>query len=150
MDKIGIITPGGDAPGINAAIGTVLRLSKNDKKTIIGINDGFKGLVKEDFTDLKDVSYEWLMGVSGTILHSERMSSFKKKDVLKRASRNIIDNGIEGLLVIGGDGSFIGALALQKISGIPVVGIPATIDNDIFGTEETIGFDTACNTALEA
>lgn len=150
MKKIGIITPGGDAPGINAAIGTVLRLARNDNKEIIGINDGYKGLVQSDFCELKNVSYEWLMGVSGTILHSVRMPSFKKREVLSKAGKNLLNAGIEGLLVIGGDGTFKGALDLHKISNIPIVGIPATIDNDVYGTEETIGFDTACNTALEA
>ncbi len=150
MKKLGIVTPGGDAPGINAAIGTILCLSRNEKKEIIGINDGYKGLLKSDFTDMKGLSYEWLMGVSGTILHSERMSSFKEKKVLKKAARNLDNIGIEGLIVIGGDGSFRGALDLHRVSGIPIVGIPTTIDNDIYGTEETIGFDTACNTALEA
>lgn len=150
MKKLGIITPGGDAPGINSAIGTVIRLSRNEKKNIIGINDGYKGLVDADFCEMKGVSFNWLMGVSGTILHSERMDSFKEEKVLKKAIKNLEEKGIEGLIVIGGDGSFRGALDLHKLSGIPLVAISATIDNDIYGTEETIGFDTACNTALEA
>ena len=150
MKKLGIVTPGGDAPGINAAIGTILSLSRNEKREVIGICDGFKGLVESDFHDLKGVSYDWLMGVSGTILHSLRMDSFKKEKVLKIAAKNLKNNQIQGLIVIGGDGSFRGALDLHKYSGIPIVAIPATIDNDIYGAVETIGFDTACNTALEA
>jgi len=150
MKRLGIITPGGDAPGINSAIGTIIRLSRNEKKNIIGINDGYRGLVDADFCEMKEISFNWLMGVSGTILHSERLDSFKEKKILKKASKNIKNKGIEGLIVIGGDGSFRGALDLANISGITIVSIPATIDNDIYGTEETIGFDTACNTALEA
>jgi len=150
MEKLGIITPGGDAPGINAAIGTILALSRNEKKEIMGVNDGYKGLVDSDFSNLKGISYDWLMGISGTILHSERLNSFKEKKVLKKANKNLKNKGIEGLIVIGGDGSFRGALDLANISGIPIISIPATIDNDIYGTDETIGFDTACNTALEA
>ncbi len=150
MERIGIVTPGGDAPGINAAIGTIIHLAKNDKKELIGINDGYKGLVDSDFCEMKGLSYDWLMGVSGTILHSERMYNFKDKKVLKKASRNLKKKGIEGLIVIGGDGSFRGAIDLLNFSDIPIVAIPATIDNDIYGTDETIGFDTACNTALEA
>jgi len=90
------------------------------------------------------------MGMSGTILHSARMPSFKEEKVVKEAARNLVKEKIEGLIVIGGDGSFKGAMDLNKHSGVPVVGIPASIDNDIYGTDETIGFDTACNTALEA
>lgn len=150
MKKLGIVTPGGDAPGINTAIGTILRLCRKEETELIGINDGFRGLVDEDFCKLDDLSFDWLMGVSGTVLHSKRAESFKKESVQEKAASILEDNGIEGLIVIGGDGSFKGALALHKHLSIPIVTIPATIDNDIYGTEETIGFDTACNTALEA
>jgi 6-phosphofructokinase 1 len=150
MKKIGIVTPGGDAPGMNTAIGAILRLGRNEKLEIVGINDGYSGLLKKDFFDFSDTRSDLLMGQSGTILHSARMPSFKEEKVVKEAAENLKEEKIEGLIVIGGDGSFRGALALNSFSGIPIVGIPATIDNDIYGTDETIGFDTACNTALEA
>jgi len=150
MERIALITPGGDAPGINSAIGTIIHLTRNDKIELIGINDGYKGLIDVDFCEMKGITYSWLMGVSGTILHCERMHSFKEEKVLKKASKILKNKGIEGLIVIGGNGSFKGALDLFKFSRIPTVAIPATIDNDIYGTDETIGFDTACNTALEA
>jgi 6-phosphofructokinase 1 len=150
MKKIGIVTPGGDAPGMNTAIGSILRLCRNEKGTLIGINDGYSGLIKEDYFDFKNTRSDTIMGMSGTILHSARMPLFKEEKVVKEAAKNLQKEKIEGLIVIGGDGSFKGAMALHKHSGIPVVGIPASIDNDIYGTDETIGFDTACNTALEA
>jgi 6-phosphofructokinase 1 len=150
MKKIGIVTPGGDAPGMNTAIGAILRLGRNEKLEVIGINDGYNGLLKKDFFDFSDTRSDLIMGQSGTILHSARFPSFKEEKVVKEAAENLRKEKIEGLIVIGGDGSFKGALALNKDSGIPIVGIPATIDNDIYGTDETIGFDTACNTALEA
>jgi 6-phosphofructokinase 1 len=150
MKKIGIVTPGGDAPGMNTAIGAILRLGRNEKLEVIGINDGYLGLLKKDFFDFSDTRSDLIIGLSGTILHSARLPSFQEEKVLKDAAANLIKEKIEGLIVIGGDGSFRGALALNKHSGIPIVGIPATIDNDIYGTDETIGFDTACNTALEA
>jgi 6-phosphofructokinase 1 len=150
MNKIGIVTPGGDAPGMNTAIGSILRLCRNEDEQLIGINDGYNGLLKEDFFDFSGTRSDLIMGLSGTILHSTRMPSFKEEKVLKEAAKNIIKEQIDGLIVIGGDGSFRGAMALNKHAGIPIVGIPATIDNDIYGTDETIGFDTACNTALEA
>jgi 6-phosphofructokinase 1 len=150
MKKIGIVTPGGDAPGMNTAIGTVLRLCRNETGELIGINDGYSGLIKKDYFDFSKTRSDTIMGVSGTILHSARMPSFKQEKVVKEAAENLLKEKIEGLIVIGGDGSFKGAMSLNKHSGVPVVGIPASIDNDIYGTDETIGFDTACNTALEA
>ena len=150
MKKIGIVTPGGDAPGMNTAIGTILRLCRNENGNLVGINDGFSGLIKKDYFDFSNTRSDTIMGISGTILHSARMPSFKEEKVVKEAAENLVKERIEGLIVIGGDGSFKGAMALNKHSGVPVVGIPASIDNDIYGTDETIGFDTACNTALEA
>ncbi len=150
MKKIGIVTPGGDAPGMNTAIGTVLRLCRNETGQLIGINDGYSGLIKKDYFDFSNTRSDTIMGLSGTILHSARMPSFKQEKVVKEAAGNLLKEKIEGLIVIGGDGSFKGAMSLNKHSGVPVVGIPASIDNDIYGTDETIGFDTACNTALEA
>jgi len=150
MKKIGIVTSGGDAPGMNTAIGTILRLCRNENGKLVGINDGYSGLIKKDYFDFSNTRSDTLMGISGTILHSARMPSFKEEKVVREAAENLQKEKIEGLIVIGGDGSFKGAMSLNKHSGIPVVGIPASIDNDIYGTDETIGFDTACNTALEA
>ena len=135
---------------MNTAIGAVLRLSRNETGKLIGINDGYSGLIKKDYFDFSGTRSDTIMGISGTILHSARMPSFKEEKVVKEAAKNLVEEGIEGLIVIGGDGSFKGAMALNRHSGVPVVGIPASIDNDIYGTDETIGFDTACNTALEA
>ncbi len=150
MKKIGIVTPGGDAPGMNTATGTVLRLCRNENRKLIGINDGYSGLIKKDYFDFSGTRSDTIMGISGTILHSARMPSFKQEKIVKEAAENLVKEKIEGLIVIGGDGSFKGAMDLNKHSGVPVVGIPASIDNDIYGTDETIGFDTACNTALDA
>ncbi|MFB6291601.1 MAG: 6-phosphofructokinase [Candidatus Bipolaricaulia bacterium] len=149
MKKIGVLTSGGDSPGMNAAIRAVVRKGKAMGLDIVGINSGYKGCLTADFTefDLKDVS--GIIEEGGTILRSKRAPEFKKKKERSKAIRNLNREGIEGLVVIGGDGTLRGANALNQ-EGIPTVCIPATIDNDIFGTDMTIGVDTALNTVVES
>ncbi|MCK4245365.1 MAG: 6-phosphofructokinase [Candidatus Omnitrophica bacterium] len=149
MKKIGILTCGGDAPGMNAAIRAVVRTAVYLGWEVIGIERGFSGLISNKFLRLDSSSVSGIINKGGTILYSVRCPEFKEKDGIKKAIKNIRKENIEGLIVIGGDGSLKGAYALQK-KGIPVIFIPASIDNDIFGTEETIGFDSAVNTALGA
>ena len=147
--KIGILTSGGDSPGMNACIRAVTRVALNFGLEVYGIYDGYKGLVEgliKPFTK-KDVSD--ILARGGTILGSARLTSFKELDVQKKAVENLQKYGIDALIIIGGDGSYRGALALCKL-GIHCITIPGTIDNDIPGTDFTIGFDTALNTVVEA
>ncbi len=149
MRKIGLLTGGGDAPGMNAAIRAAVRTAIYFGLEVIGVEGGFSGLIANKFRRLDSSSVSGIINKGGTILHSARCPEFKQKDGIKKAVENIRKENIEGLIVIGGDGSLKGAYVLQK-KGIAVSFIPASIDNDIFGTEETIGFDTAVNTALDA
>jgi 6-phosphofructokinase 1 len=133
-NKIAVLTSGGDAPGMNAAIRSVVRTAITSKMDVVGILGGYSGVIQR----------------GGTILKSGRCPEFLKPDARSVAAANLKLQGIEALIVIGGDGTFNGGQLLYHEHQIPVVGIPGTIDNDIYGTEETIGFDTALNTALEA
>jgi len=149
MKKIGVLTGGGDAPGMNAAIRAVVRTAIYFGWEVAGIEEGFYGLVFHKFRKLDSSSVSGIINRGGTILHSVRCPEFREKKNQKKAVENIQKEKIDGLVVIGGDGSSKGAAALSSY-GIPVSFIPASIDNDIFGTDETIGFDTAANTALDA
>ena len=148
--KIGVLTSGGDAPGMNAAIRAVVRTAIYNKLEVVGIRRGYSGLVEGDIFPMESHSVSKIIHSGGTILKSSRCPEFKEYEVRKKAYENIVKNGIDGLVVIGGDGSFRGAQSLSDDFGIPVVGVPGTIDNDIYGTDFTIGFDTAINTAVEA
>ena len=150
MRKIGVLTSGGDSPGMNACIRAVVRRAIYRKVEVIGINRGFMGLLKKEFVPLDARSVSGIINRGGTILLSSRCEEFKTKEGQREAVENMKDEGIEGLVVIGGDGSYHGAYALYKDWGIPTVGVPGTIDNDLWGTDFTLGFDTAINTALEA
>jgi len=150
MRKIAVATTGGDAPGMNAAIRAIARLAESMDLKLIGIHRGYCGLIEEDFEELNARSVSGIINLGGTILRTVRCPEMETDEGVKKASENLKKQGIEGMIVIGGDGSFRGAWALYKQSGVPVVGIPATIDNDINGTDTTIGFDTAVNTALGA
>lgn len=153
MDKIrriGVLTSGGDAPGMNAAIRAVVRTAIYNNVEVVGIMHGYTGLLNRQFMSMQSHSVSKIISYGGTILKSSRCPEFKKAENRKIAIDNMRDAGIDALVVIGGDGSFRGANLLVKEYDFPVVGIPGTIDNDIYGTDFTIGFDTAINTAVTA
>jgi 6-phosphofructokinase 1 len=148
--KIAILSSGGDAPGMNAAIRSVVRTALTSKIEVVGVLGGYSGLIQNKLINLSMSSVANIIQRGGTILKSGRSQEFHKPEVRAQAAQNLKNIGIQGLVAIGGDGTFAGANLIGQEHGIAVVGIPGTIDNDIFGTEETIGFDTALNTALEA
>ena len=148
MKTIGILTSGGDAPGMNAAIRSVVRSADAMGIHVIGFQRGYKGLIGNDRVNLDMRSVSDIIQHGGTMLYSARCKQFKTEEGIQKAIQNCQDNGIEGLIAIGGDGTFRGARELS-IRGIPCVGIPATIDNDISATDYTIGFETALNTVVE-
>jgi 6-phosphofructokinase 1 len=148
--NIGIVTSGGDAPGMNAAIRAVTRVAHEKGFQVIGFERGWDGLLTNQFRRLTPRAVGGIIQLGGTILHTLRCPGFEEQGGVERAAETLALNNIDGLVVIGGDGSFRGALDLSKKSNALVVGIPATIDNDVYGTEETIGFDTAVNTAVGA
>lgn len=150
IETIGVLTSGGDAPGMNAAIRAVVRTAVYYKKQVVGIYKGYDGLINSQFVPLDGHSVCTILHRGGTFLKSARCQEFMSKAGRKRAYANIKDRGMDALVVIGGDGSFTGAHLFYQEFGVPVVGIPGTIDNDLTGTDYTIGFDTACNTAMEA
>ncbi len=144
MKRIGVITSGGDAPGMNACIRAITKAARANQVEAVGIYEGYKGLMEGNMTSL-DVNYvDEIVELSGTVLKSARSKLFKTKEGQKKAKAQIEANDISGLIVIGGDGSFKGANLLSE-NGIPVIGIPATIDNDIAGTDYSIGVDSAIN-----
>lgn len=150
IGRIGVVTSGGDAPGMNAAIRSVVRTAIDNKLEVIGILGGFAGLLDKQFIELQSHSVSKIISRGGTILKSSRCPKFKEPSARKLAYNNLKERGIDALIVIGGDGSFRGAGLMQQEFGLPVIGIPGTIDNDIYGTDSTIGFDTALNTAVWA
>ena len=150
IKKIGVLTSGGDAPGMNAAIRAVARTCATNGIECVGIKQGYKGLLEEDFEELTPRSVGNIINRGGSFLRSARCKEFKYPEVRQKAADNARKAGIDALVVIGGDGSFTGALKLQQETGIPVMGIPGTIDNDIYGSDYSIGFDTAINSAMEA
>ena len=149
MKKIGVLTSGGDVPGMNAAIRAVVRTAVYKDMEVYGIRRGFDGLVNAEIDRMDVKSVGEILHRGGTILNTARSEAFKTEEGLKKAANVLEIFGIEGLVVIGGDGSFHGAMDLSE-RGISVIGIPGTIDNDISCTDFTIGFDTAVNTVLEA
>ena len=150
ITRIGVLTSGGDAPGMNAAIRAVVRTAIYNQTEVVGILRGYSGLLCKQFMGMQSHSVSKIISQGGTILKSSRCPEFKQKEVRNAAMENLKEAGIDGLVVIGGDGSFRGANLLWKEFGYPVVGVPGTIDNDIYGTDYTIGFDTAINTAVSA
>lgn len=148
MKKIAVLTSGGDAPGMNASIRAVVRAGLAKGLQVYGVNNGYQGLVTDDIFEMNRSDVSDIITKGGTILGSARIDDFKLIEIRERAVKNLNQRGIEGLVVIGGDGTFKGAAALNDM-GINVVGIPATIDNDIASTDYTIGFDTALNTIIE-
>ena len=148
MKTIGVLTSGGDAPGMNAAVRAVVRTAIANGMTVKGIRRGYNGLMEGDIIDLGARDVSDIIQLGGTMLYSARSPLFKTEEGIAQAIENCKKHGIEGIAVIGGDGSFRGARDLS-LRGIPCVGIPATIDNDIASTEYTIGFDTAMNTVIQ-
>lgn len=149
MKKIGVLTSGGDAPGMNAAIRAVVRYGIYSNFSIVGIKNGFKGLIDSDSIEMSLSSVADIIHRGGTILGSARSKEFQEKEGFNKALQNIKYLGIDGLAVIGGDGTFMGAKALCE-AGVPTVGIPGTIDNDLPYTQYTLGFFTALSTVLES
>lgn len=148
--KVGILTSGGDAPGMNAAIRSCVRSLIHFGHTPVGIKRGYQGIIDKDFIEMNLRSVANIIHRGGTILKTSRFPEFKNKKTRDLAIKNLKEQKIERLIVIGGDGSYKGAKALFQEHGIVSVCLPGTIDNDVEGTEETIGFDTALNTAIEA
>ena len=150
VKRLGILTSGGDAPGMNAALRASVRTASLNGLSVVGYIDGFTGYVAGEFVELDDRAVGNIIQRGGTILGTSRCPEFMEADVRRAAAEQMRNEGVEGMVIVGGDGSFRGALALQDECGVPVVGVTGTIDNDVYGTDETIGFDTAVNTALLA
>jgi 6-phosphofructokinase 1 len=150
IKTLAVVTPGGDAPGMNPAIRAVVRYAIFNGLKVKGIERGFDGLIHGDIIDMDLRSVSGIINRGGTILKTIRSKDFQKKNNRQIAYANIEHNDIDALVVIGGDGSLRGAAVIAKEAGIPVMHVPASIDNDIPCTDETIGFDTAVNTALDA
>lgn len=148
MKKIGVLTSGGDAPGMNAAIRAVVRTAISKDMEVMGIYRGYNGLINGDVKPLSVRSVSDVIQHGGTMLYTARCKEFRFEEGLQKAKKTCLEHGIEGIVVIGGDGSFRGAADLSA-RGIPCVGIPGTIDNDISMSEYTIGYDTAMNTAMQ-
>ncbi len=150
VKKIVERTTGGDAPEMNAALRAVVRTASHYKIECYGVREGFNGLINDDFTRMGPRSVKNIITEGGTILKSARSLEFKTAAGRKKAFENCKKHGIDGMVCIGGDGTFKGAKVFCEEFGIHVIGVPGTIDNDIFGTDNTIGYDTALNTAMEA
>lgn len=150
MKTIGVLTSGGDSPGMNAAVRAVVRTAKTMGIQVFAIRHGYKGLIEGNIKKVESTDVSNTIQRGGTILKSARCEEFRTPEGRTKAAEMMKKNDIEALVVIGGDGSFQGATLLGKEHGVNVIGIPATIDNDLVGTDETIGYDTALNTAMEA
>ena len=150
MKTIAVLTSGGDSPGMNSSIRAVVRACAHYQIKCIGIIRGFSGLIENNTKVLSTRGVRGVINRGGTFLYSARCDEFKTAEGRKIAHKNLKDNEIDGLIVIGGDGSFTGALKLKQEFNFPVVGIPGTIDNDLHGTSHTLGYDTALNTVMDA
>lgn len=150
VTKVGVLTSGGDCPGMNAAIRAVVRTALYNNLEVFGIKRGYQGLIEDDIVKMESRSVANIIQLGGTILKTARSKEFKTPEGRKKAYDNLVKRGINALVVIGGDGSFRGAVDFSKEYDIPCIGIAGTIDKDITGTDFTIGFDTAVNTAVSA
>ncbi len=150
IKRIGVLTSGGDAPGMNAAIRGVVRTAVFNGLGVTGIRRGYYGMINKDFLEMDASSVSDIIQRGGTILKTARCEEFRTYEGRLRAYENLREAGIDGVVVIGGDGSFTGARLFNEEHDIPFVGVPGTIDNDIFGTDYTIGYDTALNTVVQA
>lgn len=149
MKKIAVLTSGGDAPGMNAAIRAVVRTAIHNGIEVMGVQRGYAGLINGELFPMNRSSVSDIIQRGGTILRTARCLEFKQEEVRKEAAKILTDNGVDALVVIGGDGSFTGAKLLSKL-GVKTIGLPGTIDNDLSYTDYTIGFDTALNTVVDA
>lgn len=147
--RIGVLTSGGDAPGINACIRAVVRIAVDHEVEVIGILEGFDGLIRGEMKELRARDVGGILGKGGTFLRTARCPAFREPKSQRKALRELNETEIEGLIVIGGDGSMRGAHALAGLN-FPVVGVPSSIDNDVWGTDMSIGVDTALNTIMNA
>ena len=150
INSIGILTSGGDAPGMNAAIRAVTRAAICNGLKVFGIYRGYKGLVSDEIVEFKSQNVSNIIQMGGTMLKTARCKEFKTPEGRAQAYENMKKHGIDALVVIGGDGSLTGARILAQEFDIPCIGLPGTIDNDLYGTDTTIGYDTALNTILDA
>ncbi len=149
IKKIGVLTSGGDSPGMNAAIRAVVRTCAFHNIECAGIYRGYQGMIEGDFKEMGPRSVNNIINKGGTILKSARSKEFMTAEGRKKAYDNLVKSGIDAFVVIGGNGSFTGGLLFNKEFGFPVIGIPGTIDNDIYGTSHTLGYDTALNTVVD-
>lgn len=150
MKRIAVLTSGGDAPGMNACLRAVVRTAMYHNLEMLGFRHGYEGLINDEHIQLNHKSVANIIQRGGTILKTARSLRFMTDEGVAKGAATLKKNNIEGLVVIGGDGTFKGAIALSKIIDIPIVGCPGTIDNDLMGTDFTIGYDTAINTVIEA
>lgn len=150
MKCIGVLTSGGDAPGMNAALRAVTRTAIFNKLQVKAIYRGYKGLITGEIVPFQTQSVSNIIQQGGTIIKTARCPEFQTSEGRKKAYENLVKEGIDGLVVIGGDGTFTGARYFSQEYNIPVVGIPGTIDNDLYGTDYTLGYDTALNTIIQA
>ena len=150
MKTIRVLTSGGDSPGMNTALRSIVRTCAHYKIKCVGIVRGYSGLIEDNTKVLNTRSVRGIINKGGTFLYSARCDEFRQASGRKKAYKTLRNNNIDGLIVIGGDGSFTGALKLKDEFNFPVIGIPGTIDNDIFGTSHTLGYDTALNTVMDA
>ena len=150
LQKIGVFTSGGDAPGMNAAIRAVTRAAIAHKIKVVGIRRGYQGMIEGDFVNLRSNDVGGIMHTGGTVLRTARSKEFRTPEGREQAYQQLKKAEIDAVVVIGGDGSFTGALIFSQEYDIPFIGIPGTIDNDIYGTDYTIGYDTALNTVVVA
>lgn len=150
IKRIGVFTSGGDAPGMNACIRSVVRTALYNNLSVSGIIQGYEGMIRNNFVEMNSRSVSNIIHLGGTILKTARCPEFRTAEGRKLAYQNIKNAGIDALIGIGGDGTFTGLEVLSREFDIPVIGIPGTIDNDLFGSDYTLGFDTASNTVIEA
>jgi 6-phosphofructokinase 1 len=150
IKKIAVITSGGDAPGMNAAIRAVVRSCAYYSVECVGVYRGYQGLIEGDFKLMNARSVHHIIHKGGTILKSARSKEFRTKEGRKKAYKNLVDHNIDAMILIGGDGTFTGGMVFDDEFNFPIIGIPGTIDNDIYGTNSTIGYDTALNTVVES
>ena len=149
IKKIGVMTSGGDSPGMNAAIRSVVRTCAYHKIACVGIYRGYQGMIEGDFVELDARSVKGIINKGGTFLKSARSQEFRTKEGREKAHKALKDAEIDAVVTIGGDGTFTGAMIFNQEFGYPVMGIPGTIDNDIYGTSHTLGYDTALNTVVD-
>ena len=150
LKKVGVLTSGGDAPGMNAAVRAVVRAAIFHKLKVVGIKQGYHGMILDRMEDFTSRSVSNIIHQGGTILKSARSEGFRTPEGRKKAYENLKKRGVDCLVVIGGDGTFTGARIFAQEYNFPIVGVPGTIDNDLYGTDYTIGYDTALNTVVEA